>query len=56
MAKKGNRQNFLLECSVCKSRNYMTEKNVISTKEKLAFEKYCKICRKTTPHNEAKIK
>lgn len=56
MAKKGNRQIFNLECSVCKSKNYVTEKNVINTKEKLSLKKYCKKCRKATLHNEAKIK
>lgn len=56
MAKKGNRQIFNLECSVCKNRNYLTSKNVINTKEKLAFKKFCKKCRKVTLHNEAKVK
>jgi large subunit ribosomal protein L33 len=56
MAKKGNRQQFNLECSVCKSKNYVTSKNVTKTKEKLSFDKFCKKCRKVTTHNEAKIK
>ncbi|MCL5784484.1 MAG: 50S ribosomal protein L33 [Patescibacteria group bacterium] len=56
MAKKGNRQIFNLECSVCKSKNYVTSKNVTKTKEKLALSKFCKKCRKQTPHNEGKIK
>ncbi|MDD2823489.1 MAG: 50S ribosomal protein L33 [Candidatus Daviesbacteria bacterium] len=56
MAKKGNRQSFNLECSVCKSKNYVTEKNVTKTKEKLAFKKFCKKCRKATDHNETKLK
>ena len=56
MAKKGNRQIFHLECSVCKNRNYTTEKNVTKTKEKLALQKFCNTCRKSTLHNEAKIR
>jgi len=56
MAKKGNRQIFNLECSACKSRNYITSKNVINIKEKLSLKKFCKKCRKVTPHTEVKIK
>ncbi|MDO8498683.1 MAG: 50S ribosomal protein L33 [bacterium] len=56
MAKKGNRQIFYLECSTCKNRNYVTSKNVINTKDKLALKKFCNICRQQTLHNEAKIK
>ncbi len=56
MAKKGNRQIFNLECSVCNSKNYVTSKNVINTKEKLAMQKFCAVCNKSTLHNEVKIK
>ncbi len=56
MAKKGNRQSFNLECSICKNKNYITSKNVTKTKEKLAFKKFCKKCRRQTIHNEAKVK
>lgn len=56
MAKKGNRQIFNLECSACKSKNYITEKNVTKTKDKLVFNKFCKKCRKVTSHGEGKIK
>lgn len=54
MAKKDNRQVFGLECSVCKTRNYITEKNVVNTKDKLNLNKYCKRCRKATTHSEVK--
>lgn len=56
MAKKGNRQNLGLECSVCKSRNYITSKNTMTTKDKLTFKKFCRECRKVTEHNEYKLK
>lgn len=56
MAKKGNRQLISLECPVCKNRNYTSSKNVINTKEKITLNKYCKKCRKSTAHNEAKVK
>ncbi|MBI2600994.1 50S ribosomal protein L33 [Candidatus Daviesbacteria bacterium] len=55
MAKKGNRILTGLQCSVCKIKNYTTEKNVINTKDKLALSKFCQHCRKQTSHNEAKI-
>lgn len=54
MAKKGTRKAVGLECSVCKSRNYITSKNTLETKEKLALNKYCKKCRKMALHNEFK--
>jgi large subunit ribosomal protein L33 len=57
MAKKGNRILLGLVCSVCKSRNYVTEKNKVNLPEKLAVKKYCPKCRKTTSHKEvAKLK
>ena len=55
MAKKGNRQLFNLQCSVCKNRNYLISKNTVNIKEKLILKKFCKMCRKTTEHNEVKI-
>ncbi|MBI3486075.1 50S ribosomal protein L33 [Candidatus Daviesbacteria bacterium] len=54
MAKKDNRQLLGLECSVCKSRNYITSKNTVNTKDKLTLNKFCKHCRKVTPHSEVK--
>jgi len=52
MAKKGPRQIMALVCTVCKSQNYVTEKNKINTPDKLTFKKYCKRCRKVTEHKE----
>ncbi|MBI2022589.1 50S ribosomal protein L33 [Candidatus Daviesbacteria bacterium] len=56
MAKKYARQNIGLECSECKSRNYVTQKNTNITKDKISIKKYCKHCRKTTLHNGFKLK
>jgi len=57
MAKKGARQLFGLVCKVCNSRNYITERNKVNTEEKLNLVKYCKHCKKRTPHKEvAKLK
>lgn len=54
MAKKGNRIIFLLECEICKARNYSTTKNRINTKEKVGLKKYCNNCKKKTNHKEVK--
>jgi len=53
MAKKsGTRIKVGLVCSVCKSRNYITERNKLNTTEKLKLEKYCHRCNKVTEHRE----
>lgn len=59
MAKKGSREYVTLECTVCKSRNYRTSKQMKprGTKkqvEKLALKKFCPKCREHTPHRERK--
>jgi large subunit ribosomal protein L33 len=55
MAKKGSRQIFNLQCSVCKNRNYLMSKNTTQIKEKLSFNKLCKNCKKVTEHSEIKL-
>jgi len=55
MAKKGNRQIFNLACAVCKSKNYLKSKNTVTLKDKLIFQKFCKVCRKQTEHQEVKL-
>lgn len=55
MAKKGNRNIFVFACSVCKSKNHLGTKNTITLKDKMSMSKFCKLCRKTTEHNEIKI-
>jgi large subunit ribosomal protein L33 len=55
--KKGARTIFGLVCTICKSRNYVSERNKVNTEEKLRLSKFCKICRKKTEHKEnAKMK
>lgn len=56
MAKKQARQHIGLECNECKSRNYITSKNTLITKDKIILKKYCKNCRKVQPHTEYKLK
>lgn len=43
-----------LTCEVCKSTNYVTQKNKINTTEALKLTKYCNVCRKKTQHKEKK--
>lgn len=52
---KNNRNLFAMACSICKTKNYTATKNTVNIKEKLSLKKFCKVCRKTTEHNEVKI-
>ncbi|HUD21152.1 MAG TPA: 50S ribosomal protein L33 [Candidatus Saccharimonadales bacterium] len=54
MAKKKAREHVALECTVCKERNYYTEKNKTNTTTRLELNKFCSRCRKSTPHKESK--
>lgn len=53
MAKKEQRLILALVCTVCKSQNYITERNKINTEEKLKLRKYCPTCRKHQEHKES---
>ncbi len=48
------RDNVSLQCADCKRRNYVTTKNKKKTTAKLEFSKYCRWCRKHTPHKETR--
>jgi large subunit ribosomal protein L33 len=48
------RDNIILQCPDCKRRNYHTTKNKKKTTERLELSKYCRFCRKHTPHKETK--
>lgn len=58
MAKKGAREIVGMVCSVCKSRNYVTERNKVNMENspaqsgKLILEKFCSTCKKYTSHKE----
>ena len=43
-----------MACTECKRRNYTTTKNKKRTTDRLAMSKYCRFCRKHTPHREGK--
>jgi len=51
---KAMRDIVLLACGECKRRNYSTTKNKKLTTARLEFKKYCRFCRKHTPHKETK--
>ena len=53
---KDAREIVTLECTVCKSRNYQTEKRLKGQDviKRLEMEKLCKKCNKRTPHKETK--
>ena len=43
-----------MACTECKRRNYTTTKNKKTIPDRLELKKYCKFCRKHTPHRETK--
>jgi large subunit ribosomal protein L33 len=45
-------EQLTLACSECRRRNYHTTKNPKHASGKLLLKKYCKWCRKHTPHKE----
>jgi large subunit ribosomal protein L33 len=48
------REAIVLQCTQCKSRNYVTTKNKKKTPDRLEFRKFCKRCRVHTLHRETK--
>ncbi len=43
-----------LQCASCKRVNYWAHKNKKKVERKLELKKYCRWCRKSTAHKEAK--
>jgi large subunit ribosomal protein L33 len=41
-----------LQCTECKRRNYSSTRNKKKQTTKLQLSKYCKFCRRHTPHKE----
>ena len=48
------RDIITLACTACDRRNYSTTKNRRTQPDRLELKKYCKWCRKHTPHKEPK--
>ena len=47
------RVNITLECTSCKERNYLTNKNKRNNPDRLEKQKYCPRERKVTLHRES---
>ena len=43
-----------VQCTVCKTVNYFTKKTKKTAEKKLEMKKFCKKCKKTTPHKEGR--
>jgi large subunit ribosomal protein L33 len=48
------RDNIVLACTECKQRNYTSDKNKKTKPDRLEFKKFCRFCRKHTPHKETR--
>ncbi len=48
------REQIILECTDCKSRNYFTTKNKRKHPERVAYRKFCARCRTHKVHKETK--
>jgi len=48
------RVKITLACTECKQRNYNTMKNKKNDPDRLEMSKYCRFCKKHTPHRETK--
>ena len=53
-SKKDVRPVITLACTVCKNRNYTTEKNRRNDPGRMELAKFCPYCRKHTLHRETK--
>jgi large subunit ribosomal protein L33 len=54
MAKKDVRMIVYFQCTECKERNYISEKNKRNDPNRLELAKYCRRCRKHVLHRETK--
>jgi large subunit ribosomal protein L33 len=48
------REIITMQCGDCKERNYSKTKNRKTMTERLELKKFCRRCRKHTPHKEVK--
>ncbi len=48
------REQITLECGDCSRRNYTDTKNRRLHPGRVEFKKYCRFCRKHTPHKETR--
>ena len=50
------RDNIVLQCQDCKSRNYTTTKNKKTTPEKMTIRKFDPVARRHVDYKETKLK
>jgi len=48
------RETITLACTECKRKNYTSNKNKKTTKDRIELNKFCNWCRKHTKHKEEK--
>jgi large subunit ribosomal protein L33 len=48
------RVHVTLECTNCRRRNYITEKNRHNNRERIELKKYCRWCTSHTAHRETR--
>ncbi|MCB0264941.1 MAG: 50S ribosomal protein L33 [Calditrichia bacterium] len=48
------RVKITLECTVCKSRNYVEDKNKQKHPNRVERKKFCKVCNMQTMHKETR--
>ncbi len=48
------RELVILACTVCKNRNYTTNKNKRKQPDRVEQKKYCRFCCKHTMHKETR--
>jgi large subunit ribosomal protein L33 len=48
------RDQITLACNDCKRRNYTSSKNKRLHPDRVEFKKFCRFCRKHTPHKETR--
>jgi len=50
-----NKKPFVkMQCQACKKVNYFTRKTKKADEKKLELKKFCRSCKKHTPHKESK--
>ena len=54
MPKSDKRPKITLACEECKRRNYATVKNKTNDRDRIELKKYCRWCRRHTPHKETR--
>ncbi|MEI3607902.1 50S ribosomal protein L33 [Pseudogracilibacillus sp. SE30717A] len=47
-------KKITLACTICGNRNYSTNKNQLTSPDRLSVQKYCKHCNKHVLHRETK--